>query len=109
MFGFSFYQSKQYQKQVEAQAQLDSIAMVEQLQQMALDSAKRASGDTSAVAVKVENMKVYKDSLLNVARNAQEHPPGGTGRCLHRFCRCGDWAARPPAPARGCPHLPEKR
>ena len=72
MFGFSFYQSKQYQKQVEAQAQLDSIAMVEQLQQMALDSAKRASGDTSAVAVKVENMKVYKDSLLNVARNAQE-------------------------------------
>ena len=72
MFGFTFYQSKQYQKQVEAQAQLDSIAMVEQLQQMALDSAKRASGDTSAVAVKVENMKVYKDSLLNVARNAQE-------------------------------------
>ena len=72
MFGFTFYQSKQYQKQVEAQAQLDSIAMVEQMQQMALDSAKRASGDTSAVAVKVENMTVYKDSLLNVARNAQE-------------------------------------
>ena len=63
MFGFSFYQSKQYQKQVEAQAQLDSIAMVEKVV------------ETSAVAVKVENeknVKVYKDSLLNEARTAQE-------------------------------------
>ena len=72
MFGFSWYQSKQYKEQMAAQAQLDSIAMVEQMQQMALDSVKRATADTSAVAVKVENQAIYKDSLLNVARNAQE-------------------------------------
>ena len=72
MFGFSWYQSRQYKEQAAAQAQLDSIAMVEQMQQMALDSVKRATADTSAVAVKVENQAIYKDSLLNVARNAQE-------------------------------------
>ena len=72
MFGFSWYQSRQYREQAAAQAQLDSIAMVEQMQQMALDSVKRATADTSAVVVKVENQAIYKDSLLNVARNAQE-------------------------------------
>ena len=72
MFGFSWYQSKQYKEQMAAQAQLDSIAMVEQLQQMAMDSVQKATGDNKAVAVKVENLAVYKDSLLNVARNAQE-------------------------------------
>ena len=72
MFGFSWYQSKQYKEQMAAQAQLDSIAMVEQLQQMAMDSVQKATGENKAVAVKVENQPVYKDSLLNVARNAQE-------------------------------------
>ena len=72
MFGFSWYQSRQYKEQAAAQAQLDSIAMVEQMQQMALDSVKRATADTSAVAVKVEKQAIYKDSLLNVARSAQE-------------------------------------
>ena len=72
MFGFSFHQSKQYQKQAEAQAQLDSIAMVERAMQAAADSAKVDSGETTAVKVQVENTPVYKDSLLNEARNAQE-------------------------------------
>ena len=72
MFGFSWYQSKQYKEQMAAQAQLDSIAMVEQLQHMAMDSVQKATGENKAVAVKVENQAVYKDSLLNVARNAQE-------------------------------------
>ena len=72
MFGFSFYQSKQYQKQAEAQAQLDSIAMVERAMQAAADSAMVDSGETTAVKVQVENTPVYKDSLLNQARNAQE-------------------------------------
>ena len=72
MFGFSWYQSKQYKEQMAAQVQLDSIAMVEQLQQMAMDSVQKATGENKAVAVKVENQAVYKDSLLNVARNAQE-------------------------------------
>ena len=44
MMGFSWYQSRQYQKQAAAQAQLDSIARVEQMAAMALDSAKRAEG-----------------------------------------------------------------
>ena len=72
MFGFSFYQSKQYQKQAGAQAQLDSIARVERAMQAAADSAKVDSGETTAVKVQVDNTPVYKDSLLNEARNAQD-------------------------------------
>ena len=76
MFGFSFYQSKQYEKQAEAQAieqaRLDSIAMVELAMQAAADSANVNSGETTAVKVKLDDAPVYKDSLLNAARNAQE-------------------------------------
>ena len=67
MFGFTWYQSKQYEKQMEAQAQLDSIARVEQMAAMALDSAKRAAGivaDGETSGVKVINLPAYKDSLL---------------------------------------------
>ena len=46
--------------------------MVEQLQQMAMDSLQKVNGETQTVAVKVDNQAVYKDSLLNVARNAQD-------------------------------------
>ena len=72
MFGFSFHQSKQYQKHAEAQAQLDSIARVERAMHAAADSANVDSGETTAVKVQVDNTPVYKDSLLNEARNAQE-------------------------------------
>ena len=76
MFGFSFYQSKQYEKQAEAQAieqaRLDSIAMVELAMQAAADSANVNSGEATAVKVKLDDAPVYKDSLLNAARNAQE-------------------------------------
>ena len=68
MMGFSWYQSKQYSKQMEAQAQLDSIARVEQMAAMALDSMKRAEGITETTGVKVQNMPVYKDSMLTEAR-----------------------------------------
>ena len=71
MFGFTWYQNKQYQKQAEIQAQLDSIAMVEQMAAMALDSAKIAEG-VVAEGVKVLNMPAYKDSLLTEARLATE-------------------------------------
>ena len=73
MMGFSWYQSRQYSKQMEAQAQLDSIARVEQMAAMALDSAKRAQGlvtDGEIAGVKVKNMPAYKDSLLTEARLA---------------------------------------
>ena len=69
MFGFTWYQSKQYNKQMEAQAQLDSIAFVEQMAAMALDSAKRAEGVVENVQVKTLSM--YKDSALNEARFAE--------------------------------------
>ena len=73
MFGFTWYQNRQYQKQAEIQAQLDSIAMVEQMAAMALDSAKRAEGIVAeGEGVKVLNMPAYKDSLLTESRLATE-------------------------------------
>jgi len=68
MMGFSWYQSKQYNKQVEAQAQLDSIARVEQMTAMALDSMKRAEGTVETAGVMIQTMPVYKDSMLTEAR-----------------------------------------
>ena len=73
MMGFSWYQSRQYKKQMEAQAQLDSIAMVEHMAAMAMDSLKRAEGlvtEGEMAGVKVMNMPAYKDSLLTEARLA---------------------------------------
>ena len=72
--GFSWYQSRQYSKQMEAQAQLDSIARAEQMVAMALDSVKRAEGlvtDGEMAGVKVMNMPAYKDSMLTEARLAE--------------------------------------
>ena len=74
VLGFSWYQSRQYTKQMEAQAQLDSIARVEQMAAMAMDSLKRAEGlvtDGEMAGVKVMNMPAYKDSLLTEARLAE--------------------------------------
>ncbi len=69
--GFSWYQSKQYNKQMEAQAQLDSVARVEQMAAMAMDSMKRAQGILPEDGVKVQTMPMYKDSLLTDARLAE--------------------------------------
>ena len=44
MFGFSWYQSRQYSEKVAIQAQLDSAARVEQMAAMAMDSMMRAQG-----------------------------------------------------------------
>ena len=73
MFGFTWYQSKQYEKQMEYQAQLDSIARVEQMAAMAMDSINRAQGASAdgMTAVSVQTMPAYKDSLLIEARLAQ--------------------------------------
>ena len=71
MFGFSWYQSKQYNEQAAAQAERDAIAMMEQ---MAIDSVKRATADSTvtevAAPVVIENQALYKDSLLNVVSAA---------------------------------------
>ena len=66
MFGFTWYQSKQYEKQMEAQAQLDSIAFVEQMAAMAKDSVNRAEA-----TVNVKTIPAYKDSMLTEARLAE--------------------------------------
>ena len=68
MFGFTWYQSKQYEKQMEVQAQLDSIARVEQMAEMAMDSARMTQDGTG---VHVQTMPAYKDSLLTEARLAE--------------------------------------
>ncbi len=73
MFGFMWFQAKQTEKQMAVQAQLDSIARVEQMAAMAMDSIKRAQGivaDGESAGVKVMNMPAYKDSLLTEARLA---------------------------------------
>ena len=69
MFGFTWYQSKQYNEQMAVQAQLDSIARVEQMAAMAMDSVRRAEAGESGVQVKT--MPAYKDSMLTEARLAQ--------------------------------------
>ncbi len=71
MMGFSWYQSKQYSKQMEAQAQLDSIARVEQMAAMAMDSMKRAQGILPENEIKVQTMPMYKDTSLTEARLAE--------------------------------------
>ena len=71
MFGFSWYQSRQYREQMEAQAQLDSIARVEQMAAMAMDSLNRTEGKDQQ-GVKVMTMPAYKDSMLTEARLASE-------------------------------------
>ena len=72
MFGFTWYQSKQYEKQAEAQAQLDSIAFVEQMAAMAMDSVKRAEGVAeNEHPVQVRTLPMYKDSMLTEARLAE--------------------------------------
>jgi len=72
MFGFTWYQSKQYEKQAQAQAQLDSIAFVEQMAAMAMDSVKRAEGVAeNASEVQVKTLPMYKDSMLTEARLAE--------------------------------------
>ena len=68
MFGFTWYQSRQYKEQMEAQAQLDSIARVEQMAAMAMDSVKKAEGVVETTDVKVSTMPTYKDSMLTASR-----------------------------------------
>ncbi|MBR1927802.1 MAG: membrane protein insertase YidC [Bacteroidales bacterium] len=75
LFGFTFYQNKQFQKQQAYQAQLDSIAAVERFR---ADSAAAADAlrDTSVLAdptlrqahgTELTGGPVYKDSLLDAA------------------------------------------
>ena len=76
LFGFTFYQNKQYQKQAAYQAQLDSIAAVEKfradsiaaVEAAALQQAQELNGTVAELS---ESQSVYKDSLLEAAHNAE--------------------------------------
>ena len=65
MFGFSWFQSKQYNEQMEIQSQLDSVARVE-----AAAQAERLAAE--AAAEPIAQQTIYKDSTLSMAVLAQE-------------------------------------
>ena len=74
LFGFTFYQSKQYQKQAEYQAQLDSVARAEQAVMDSIYAAEHPA-DTASFAEGVPAVpaqaSIYKDSLLEAASAAE--------------------------------------
>lgn len=79
LFGFSWYQSRQYRKQAELQARADSAARVETLARMAMDSLRRAQNpeldiesSTATEELSSAAAGIYKDSLINIARRAEE-------------------------------------
>ncbi len=73
LFGFTFYQNKQYQKQAAYQAQLDSIALVNQIQADSIAAAEAAKrlADTTYLAQNSAPASIYKDSLLEAARSGE--------------------------------------
>ncbi|MDY4573267.1 MAG: membrane protein insertase YidC [Candidatus Cryptobacteroides sp.] len=76
LFGFTWYQSRQYDKQMAYQAQLDSIAAVERAAGMAAesiaDSLQASAAEEGAAASVQEKTAIYKDSLLNLASGGEE-------------------------------------
>lgn len=67
LFGFSWYQSKQFEKQVAQQAQIDSLARLEMMEQMALDSLAAMNQDKVSSDKAVASSAVYKDEFLGQA------------------------------------------
>lgn len=77
LFGFTWYQSKEYEKQVAYQAQVDSIARAERAVQYIADSiaGRLPVADTlagGARPVYEAPVAIYKDSLLEAAHSGQE-------------------------------------
>lgn len=77
LFGFTWYQSKEYEKQVAYQAQMDSIARAERAAQYIADSiaGRLPVADTlagGARPVYEAPVAIYKDSLLEAAHSGQE-------------------------------------
>ena len=75
-FGFTWYQSDQYKKQRAQQAQLDSLAMAQELAMLAesgTDAASPAGADGNAVQATSSGAAAgkYIDSTLNTSYNAE--------------------------------------
>ncbi|MBR7003911.1 MAG: membrane protein insertase YidC [Bacteroidales bacterium] len=82
LFGFTFYQNKQYQKQAAYQAQLDSIAAVERFRADSIAAVEAAARDSALSLSGVEGQEVaegivadakpiYKDSLLEASHSGE--------------------------------------
>ena len=73
MFGFTWYESSQSRKRIEAQRQLDSIARAEAIARGEIDTTATLDlAETEAVAEQAVNaVSAYKDSALAVAHDAE--------------------------------------
>ena len=82
LFGFTFYQNKQYQKQAAYQAQLDSIAAVERFRADSIAAVEAAARDSALALSGIEGQEVaeglspdakpiYKDSLLETSHSGE--------------------------------------
>ena len=71
-FGFTWYQSNQYQKQREYQAQLDSAAFAQQAYMMAQDSVAAMPAGEYEDRAQLSRPGKYLDSLLNSHYTAEE-------------------------------------
>ena len=77
LFGFTFYQNKQYQKQAAYQAQLDSIARHKADSIAAVEAILQAQAQKDSVGSEgvageaVEPQTIYKDTLLESAHSAE--------------------------------------
>ena len=72
LFGFTWFQSKRYNQQMEYQAQLDSIALAESLERAALDTIAYAeAAPDSLLATSAAPASIYKDSLLEASHAAE--------------------------------------
>jgi len=72
LFGFSWYQSKQFEKQRELQMQADSVARMQMMEQVALDSlrareAMAQGAERPVTIIKIDSQSVYKDKNLGEA------------------------------------------
>ena len=76
LFGFTWYQSRQYDKKMAYQAQLDSIAAVDRAAGVAAesiaDSLQASAAEEGAAAPVQGKAAIYKDSLLNLASGGEE-------------------------------------
>lgn len=71
-FGFTWYQSNQYKKQREYQAQIDSAARVERMIEIARDSVVSADTGMDAAGNVSGHGRKYIDSLLNSRYTAEQ-------------------------------------
>ncbi len=74
MFGFMWFQSRQFKKQAEYQAQLDSIAAVEKFKADSIYAATHVADSNGVVSVlsqETSDVSIYRDSLLETSSKSE--------------------------------------